>query len=87
MKRYIRAGHTYYDLDSRKGLVYSQKEKNFEKLLQENGFTILGVHEYGNHTMYKVEKEGIVMETRFPKGGNPKGILALLEDNWQMHRG
>ncbi len=87
MKRYVRASRTYFDLSNREGAFGNyRKEKNFEKILQDNGYTIHGYHEYYDHTAYKVEKEGIVMEVTFAKNGNPKATFLMIDDLWGMKK-
>lgn len=88
MKKYIRSDYTYYyDLSERDKFEGNyRKEKNFERLLTNNGYTIHGYHEYNGHTAYKIEKDGIVMEVRFVKGGYPKGTYLMIEDLFNLKK-
>ena len=87
MKRYIRAGRTYQDLSERDKYEGNyRKAKNFEKLLIDNGYTIHGYHEYYDDIAYKIEKEGIIMEIKFFKGGNPKGTFKTVNDLWDLKK-
>ena len=87
MKRYIRSARQYLDLSSRDGASGNyRKAKNFESLLQANGFTILGYREYNDHFAYKIEKEGVVMEITYFKNANPKGTFAQIVEMWNNRK-
>ena len=87
MKRYVRSARQYLDLASREGTVGNyRKAKNFESILQENGYDILGYREYNDHFGYKVEKEGIVMEITYFKNANPKGTFTQIDEMWNNRK-
>ena len=87
MKRYIRAVRSYQPLSERDKYEGNyRKAKSFEKLLIDNGYTIHGYHEYADDIAYKIEKEGIIMEIKFFKGGNPKGTFLAVDDLWNSKK-
>lgn len=59
----------------------NRTEKAFDKMLRDNGFTILGVRMYISKTEYKLQKDDVVLEFSVAREATkPKLLWKWFED-------
>ena len=62
-------------------------EKQFEKMVKENGYTITAYKECWSKTGYKIEKDGIEIEySVLSEKKNAKLVFSFLEDTYNLKK-